>query len=393
MFKSQVNRFLFGGKMEKEKILIAGDHKAFELKSSVIGFINEMGFEPLDLGTYSKDRVDYPMYALAVAEKVSDGRFKRGIVLCNTGIGVSIVANKLPRVRAALATNADMAEQSRKHNDSNVLAMGAGFVGPLEAKRILEKWLFTDYEGGRHDARLEHISRVEKSLMHELDESEKNEVKIGASLMCANQLNLLNDVNKLVNSGVDMFHVDIIDGVFAPNVSLNPNSVFSLRSHTNLPIDVHLMVENPSNYLQRLISAGTDIITIHVESKSDVKEMLGVIKNSGTKAGLAIEVDTPVESLYPHIDKIDYVLFLCVREKGFEAQPFAPEVIEKIRKFGERIKMNGKDVKIMVDGSVGPRTITHLYRAGARIFVGGTSGLFKQGTFEDNIQQMRSHCY
>jgi len=379
--------------MEKEKILIAGDHKAFELKSSVISFLNEFGFEPLDLGTYSSDRVDYPAYALAVAEKISDGRYKRGIVICNTGVGVSIVANKLPRIRAALVTNAEMAEQSRKHNDSNVLALGAGFVDTLNAKRIVEKWLFTEYEGGRHDARLEHISKVEKNLMHELDESEKNEVKIGASLMCADQLNLLSDVNRLVNSGIDMFHVDIIDGVFAPNVSLNPNSVFSLRSHTNLPIDVHLMVENPSNYLPRLISAGTDIITIHIESKHDVGSLLDQIKSSGSKAGLAIEVETPVENLYPYIDKMDYVLFLCVDGKGFEAQPFAPEVIEKIKKFNERIKMSGKDVKIIVDGSVGPRTITHLYRAGARIFVGGTSGLFKQGNFEDNIQQMRSHCY
>lgn len=378
--------------MEKEKILIAGDHKAFELKSGLVQYLKELDFEPLDLGTYSSDRVDYPIYAVAVAKKISQGQYKRGVVICNTGVGVSITANKFPRIRAALAMNEEMAEMTRKHNDSNVLALGAGHVNLEEAKKILKKWLETEYEAGRHQVRLDQIGKIERELMHELDENEKNNIKISASLMCANQLNLLGEINKLIVAGVDMFHIDIVDGIFAPNVAMSPAEVFALRSHTNLPIDVHLMVNDPSVYILRMISAGVDIITIHIECNQDINHLLDEIKKSEVKCGLAIEVDTPVDRLYPYIDKIDYVLFLGVKT-GFKAQPFVPNVLEKIKKFNEYIIKSNKDIEIIADGSVGPRTITHLYRAGVRIFVGGTSGLFKEGTYEDNIREMRRYCY
>ena len=378
--------------MEREKIPIAGDHKAFELKSSLINYLKDLGFEPLDLGAYSSDRVDYPIYASAVAERVSRGECKRGIVLCKTGIGVSITANKFPGIRAALVNNEEIAELSRKHTDSNILALGAGFTNTEEAKKILEKWLSTKYEGGRHQARLEQISKIEKNSKRELDKINKDEAKISASLMCANQLNLLDDINKLINGGIDLFHIDIVDGKFAPNFAMSPNEVFALRSHTNLPIDVHLMVEDPSIYIPQLFSSGANIITVHVESKQDINKILDEIKSVGIKAGLAIEADTPVEKLYPYIDKIDYALFMCIKKTGFEAQPFVPEVLEKMQVFNKYLKKNTKDVKIIADGAVGPKTITNLYKSGARIFVGGTSGLFKSGTFEENILQMRSYC-
>ena len=133
-----------------EKIPIAGDHKAVELKSELIKYLVELGYEPLDLGTYSSDRVDYPIYSKAVAEKISKGKYKRGIVLCSSGVGVSIVANKFPRVRAALVMNEEVAELTRKHNDSNILALGAGYLNFEDAKKILKIWLSTEYEGGRH---------------------------------------------------------------------------------------------------------------------------------------------------------------------------------------------------------------------------------------------------
>lgn len=378
--------------MEREKILIAGDHKAFELKSVLIDYLKELGLEPLDLGTYSTDRVNYPTYALAVAKKVSSGQYKRGIIMCHTGIGSSIVANKFPRVRAALVTNNEMAEMTRKHNDSNILALGAGNVSVDEAKKIVKTWLYTEYEGGRHQARLDQISKIEKDLMHELDDNEANNIKISASLMCANQLSLLAEVNNLIIAGVDRFHIDIVDGIFANNVTMSPAEVFALRSHTNLPIEVHLMVQDPGVYVPRLVSAGADIIIIHIECNQNIDPFLDLIKKSGAKCGLALEVDTPVDRLYPYIDKIDCVLFLSVKT-GFKAQPFVPEVLDKIKKFNEYKIKNGNNVEIIADGSVGPRTITHLYRAGVRIFVGGTSGLFKEGTYEDNIREMKSYCY
>ncbi|MFH1641370.1 MAG: ribose 5-phosphate isomerase B [Nanoarchaeota archaeon] len=378
--------------MEKEQIPIAGDHPAFELKAVLIDYLKELGFEPIDLGTYSKDSVDYPLYSIAVAEKISRGKYKRGIVLCKTGIGVSIAANKYPRVRCALVASEEIAELTRKHNDSNVLALGAGFISNENAKKIVKKWLNTGFEGGRHQRRLDIISQAERTMMHELEDHEKKEIKISASLMCADQLNLLDDVNKLITAGIDMFHIDIVDGLFAQNITMNPSQVFSLRSHTNLPIDVHLMVKDPSVYIPRLAAAGVDIVVIQTESKGDIGKLLDEITKNGMQAGLAIEAETPVKKMFPYLDKIDFALFLAVKT-GFKAQPFVPEILKKMEQFNEKAKEQKVSIQIMVDGSVGPRTITHLYRAGARIFIGGTSGLFKQGTFEENIRQMKSYCY
>ncbi|MBI4447488.1 ribose 5-phosphate isomerase B [Candidatus Woesearchaeota archaeon] len=150
--------------MVKEKIPIASDHGGFELKKELAGYLHKLGFEPVDLGAYSAERVDYPKYAKAVAEKISKNKYKRGIVICKTGIGVSIVANKFPRVRAALATNEEMAELSRKHNNSNILALGAGFLTAKEAKKIVKKWLLTKPEMGRHQKRRKQIRNIEKML-------------------------------------------------------------------------------------------------------------------------------------------------------------------------------------------------------------------------------------
>jgi len=378
--------------MEKEKIPIAGDHKAFELKSEIIKYLKKLNFEPIDLGTYSTERVDYPLYSMAVAEKVSKGQYQRGIVICWSGIGVSIVANKYPRVRAGLVADEKSAELTKKHNNTNILALGSGKIEKENAKKIVKTWLSTQYEGGRHQRRLNQIDKLERGLMHELDDAEMKEIKISASLMCANQLNLLDDINKLVTAGIDMFHVDIIDGLFAPNICMNTEQVFDLRSHTSLPIEVHLMVKNPKRYIDELAEAGADIITIHVESEGDMKKHLKQIKSKGMEPSLAIEVDTPLKKITPYLEYARYIMFMGVKT-GFKSQPFVPGMIKKMEEFNKHISNKKIDIKIIVDGSVGPRTITHFYRAGATIFIGGTSGLFKQGTFEDNIRQMKSYCY
>jgi ribulose-phosphate 3-epimerase len=386
--------------MKREKIPIAGDHKAFGLKTVLIKYLSDLGFEPVDLGTYSGDRVDYPVYSLSVADKVSKGEYKRGVVLCYTGIGASIVANKFLGVRCGLVTNAEIAQLTKKHNDTNVLAMGAGYTSFEEAKKILKTWLFTEPEGGRHKVRIDQISAIEKNNMLASKKKEmilsratgKKDVEISASLMCANQLDILSDVKELIKAGIDSFHIDIIDGLFADNLSMNIDHVFALRRQTQLPINVHLMVKAPLPYLDRLKEAGSDAVIVHLESEGKTSEVLSKIRTQGMQAGLAIKVDSPLEKAYPLVDKLDLVMFMCT-PIGFKGQSFIPEVIEKIKSFHRYVKDNKLDIKIMVDGSIGPRTIPHLYKAGARIFLGGTSGLFKDGTFKENLRQMRSFCY
>ena len=143
-------------------ILIASDHAGFGLKEEIKPYLEKSGLKVKDLGTYSEDRCDYPRFAYDLAKGISARKFERGILICKTGIGNSIVANRLPGVRAALVYNLTAAKLSREHNDSNVLVMGSAFVNAPLAKRIISVWLNTKFLGGRHKRRLNLIKQIEK---------------------------------------------------------------------------------------------------------------------------------------------------------------------------------------------------------------------------------------
>jgi ribose 5-phosphate isomerase B len=145
-----------------EKIAIGSDHAGFKLKEFVKKLLTEKGFEVIDVGTYSEERCHYPEYAAKVASMVSKGEVKRGILVCGSGIGMSIVANKFKGVRAALCHNIYAAKFSRLHNDSNVLCLGGRVTGEDLTREIVEVWLSTEFEGGRHSDRLAIIGEIEK---------------------------------------------------------------------------------------------------------------------------------------------------------------------------------------------------------------------------------------
>ena len=136
------------------KVAVASDHAGFDLKQDVLSWLAELGHEPVDLGPADDSRVDYPDFGKKVGEAVAAGQVDRGVVVCGSGIGISIAANRVPGVRAALCTDGLMAKLSRLHNDANVLAMGARLIGPETARDCVETFLNTAYEGGRHDARV-----------------------------------------------------------------------------------------------------------------------------------------------------------------------------------------------------------------------------------------------
>ena len=142
-------------------IAIGSDHGGFLLKQEVMKYLAEKGLEYKDFGTYTEDSCDYPVYGEAVARAVASGECDRGIVICTTGIGVSIVANKIPGVRCALCSDPLSAEMTRRHNDTNMLAMGAGIIGQNLALRIVDTWLGTAFEGGRHQRRVDKITALE----------------------------------------------------------------------------------------------------------------------------------------------------------------------------------------------------------------------------------------
>ncbi len=148
--------------MTGQKIAIGADHAGFRLKEFVKKLLKEKGFEVLDVGTHSEERCHYPIFAKAVAEKVSRGEVERGILICGSGIGMSIVANKFKGVRAALCHNIYSAKYSRLHNDSNILCLGGRVTGEDLTREIVETWLSTPFEGGRHSERLSLIREIEE---------------------------------------------------------------------------------------------------------------------------------------------------------------------------------------------------------------------------------------
>jgi len=147
------------------RLALASDHGGFELKEAVRGWLQEWGYQVVDLGTHSPESVDYPDYIALAAAAVSRGETDRAVVLCGTGIGASIVANKFPGVRATLCHDIYTARMSRLHNDSNVLAMGGRILGADLAREMLKVWLETPFEGGRHERRLRKVAEIERKIL------------------------------------------------------------------------------------------------------------------------------------------------------------------------------------------------------------------------------------
>lgn len=144
------------------KIAIGSDHGGFKLKEEIKSYLAELGYEYHDFGTFSPEAVDYPDFARKVAEAVAKGDYERGILICGTGIGIGIAANKVPGIRAALCHDTFSARASREHNDANILTMGERVIGPGLAKEIVKVWLESEFAGGRHARRVEKIRAIER---------------------------------------------------------------------------------------------------------------------------------------------------------------------------------------------------------------------------------------
>ena len=147
-----------------KKIAIASDHGGFELKESIITFLLKKGWEVDNLGAPSTDSVDYPDYGIKVAKAIIDKKIVRGILICGTGVGMSIVVNRFPGIRGTLCSDVYTAKMCREHNDSNVLIMGGRVIGVSLAMEILDIWLNTEFEGGRHQRRLDKIKNIDARL-------------------------------------------------------------------------------------------------------------------------------------------------------------------------------------------------------------------------------------
>ena len=152
------------GKQQMQKIAIASDHGGIELKEDIKIFLKEKGFDVLDMGTNGNESVDYPDYGVPLSEKVSQAKLEKGILICGTGIGMSIVANKFPNVRAALVGDVYSARMAKEHNDANILVIGGRVAGKGLAREMVKTWLEAKFQGGRHQKRLDKIKEIEKGM-------------------------------------------------------------------------------------------------------------------------------------------------------------------------------------------------------------------------------------
>ncbi len=215
-------------------------------------------------------------------------------------------------------------------------------------------------------------------------------IQISPSILSADFSQLAKEIKKLEEGGADMIHVDVMDGHFVPNLTIGPPVIKSLKKHSSLPFDVHLMISPVHKYIEDFSEAGADIITIHPEATDDMNNSISKIKGLNKKVGVSLNPETKVEVILQHLDKIDLVLIMSVNP-GFGGQKFMPEVLTKVRDL-KKLKIEKKlDFDIEIDGGINFENSKQAIEAGANILVSGTT-IFKSndGDIKKNIELLRS---
>lgn len=213
---------------------------------------------------------------------------------------------------------------------------------------------------------------------------------ISPSVLAADFSQLGAEIKKTERAGAEYIHLDVMDGIFVPNISFGPDVIASVRKNTSLIFDVHLMITEPRRYIDNFLRAGADIITIHYESCENPGEVIKYIKSREAKAGLAIKPATPAEVVYPMLDDLDMVLVMTV-EPGFGGQKMMPETLVKVRQIREYALKNGKNIDIEVDGGLNAANVGMATEAGANVVVAG-SAIFKAKKVRDVINKMREQA-
>ena len=213
-------------------------------------------------------------------------------------------------------------------------------------------------------------------------------IKIAPSVLACDFSKLGEEIERVEKAGADFLHLDVMDGMFVPNISFGPDIIGSVRKKSGLVFDVHLMIENPGRYIARFAACGADIITIHYESCDNQKEVLEMIREAGKIPSISIKPATPafvLESLLPYVKM---VLVMTV-EPGFGGQKFMPDTMESVRALHGMISAGGYSIDIEVDGGIGKETAAMAAAAGANVFVAGSS-IFKASDAEKAISDIRA---
>ena len=205
-------------------------------------------------------------------------------------------------------------------------------------------------------------------------------------MLASDYANLKQELEKCEKSGADLIHLDVMDGHFVPNISIGAPVIAAMKKVCKVAFDVHLMISDPYAYVDDFAAAGADIITFHTECESDIDKTIDKILNAGCRAALAVKPNTPVETVYPYMDKLSMVLVMTV-EPGFGGQSFMESTMPKVKELRSKFP----DIDIQVDGGINTDTVKIAGEAGANVFVAG-SAVFKSDNPEKAIQDLRKNA-
>ena len=218
---------------------------------------------------------------------------------------------------------------------------------------------------------------------------ESPEIKLAPSILSADFSRLGEQVAEATEAGADYIHIDVMDGHFVPQITIGPPVVAAIRRWTNLPLDVHLMIEAPERQIKQYADAGADIITVHIEACPHIQRVVQTIKESGVKAGVSLNPDTSIDTLKEVLSSLDLVLVMTVNP-GFGGQTFIEDTVDKVARLRVELDGRGLAAELSVDGGINAETAPRVVRVGARVLVAGSAVFHSGQTVKEALAKIRA---